>query len=128
MPSAAGAGRGAGDGEPHAEKPEAREADAVADAAAEIAAGGTQHEALDAIAMSPPEQLGDGPAHRVADGEEPVDAENVGQRGDVVRTVGQAEAPGADAAPVAPMVEGDHSVVRAQRVVAGEPVETGGGA
>ena len=66
-------------------------------------------------------------AHRVADGDERAQSEHVSDRGDVVGTVSQAEAPaGADAPAVAAVVEGNHPEVFAERGIAAGPVEVGG--
>ena len=90
--------------------------------------GGAQHQTLDPLGMAVPDELGDGPTHRVADRDDPVDPELVGQRHGVVGAVAQAEGTGGrDAATVAAMVEREHPEAAAQRLEAGEPVEVGGG-
>src|SRR2546423_3205074 len=73
-----------------------------------------------------PQQLGDRAAHRVADGGQLRDVQDVGQRGDVVGTISEPEMACADAVPVAAMVNGDHAVPRRQRLEAPQPVETAG--
>ena len=79
--------------------------------------------------MTVPGQLRDRPAHRVADHDEAVDAERVGDRDRVVGRVGHAEVDAdTDAATVTALVEGDHAEVAAERAEAGEPVEVGVGA
>jgi hypothetical protein len=61
--------------------------------------------------MPAPQQLRNGAAHRVAGDERSVDAEHVEQGSGVVGRVAHAErSPRADAAAVAPVVEGDDVV------------------
>src|SRR5439155_22424541 len=48
---------------------------ALVHTAAEVAGRGPEHEALDPLRMPPPDQLGDGAAHRVPGGDEAPDAE-----------------------------------------------------
>jgi len=74
--------------------------------------------------MALPQQLGDGPTHRVADRYEPVDSERVGHGDDVIGTVGEPEAAGRPDAPTVPaVVDRDHAEVAAEREEAREPVE-----
>ena len=113
VPAAARRRHHARDGQRQTEGTETGEAHAVVHAAAEVAAGGAQHQPLDAVTMAPPEQLGDRATHRVAGGEEAVDLEDIGQRGDVVGAVGEPEARGADSPAVAAVVEGDDPVTGA---------------
>ena len=69
--------------------------------------------------MAAPHELGDRAAHRVADGDDPIEPEGGGQRGDVVRALLEPERlGGADAAPVAAVVEGDDVEVLGERAVA----------
>jgi hypothetical protein len=78
--------------------------------------------------MPLPHQLRDRPTHRVADGDAPLDAQDVHDCHGIVGAVLQTEQLArADATPVAPVVEGDHAELPAQWVVAREPVEVGGG-
>ena len=84
------------------------EQDRLTRRATERATRRAQHETGDDVAVAPPEQLGDRPAHRVADGDHRADAEHVDERGDVVGAVGEAERlVRPQAAPVAAVVEGD---------------------
>ena len=46
----------------------------------EVRRGGAQHQTLQALGAVTGEELGHGTAHRVADGDEPVDAHSVGHR------------------------------------------------
>src|SRR5437763_15899916 len=75
-----------------------------------------------------PGELGDRPTHRVADGDEAVDAESVGEGGSVVGAVGQTEA-GTDGntLAVAPVIEGQHVEVTSEGPEGREPVEVGVG-
>ena len=76
--------------------------------------------------MAAPDELGDRAAHRVADRDDPVEAERVGEGGDVVGALLEAERLGrADAAAVAAVVEGDDVEVLGERRVARPPVEVG---
>ena len=78
--------------------------------------------------MPLPQQLGDRAAHRVADGDELLDPEDLGEGGDVVGAVGQTErVADRHPAPVASVVEGDDPEVLGERGEGGEPVEVGGG-
>ena len=73
-------------------------------------------------------ELGDGTAHRVADRHEPIDAEHVGERHDVVGAVLEPEAlAGLDAATVTSVVDADDAVGPSELAVRGEPVEGAGG-
>ena len=72
-------------------------------------------------------ELGDRTPHRVADRDEPIDAERVGDGDHVVGDVVEPErtlAP--DPAPVAAVVVHEHAVVLAERPVARVPVDIGG--
>ena len=84
---------------------------------------------VDQLGVAPPQELRDRPAHRVADHDRPGPVlELLEQGGDVVGAVGQAEAAaGAEAAPVAPQVGGDHVVALRQRPEGGEPVQAPAG-
>ncbi len=73
-----------------------------------------------------PHQLSDRPAHRVADRDEPVDAERGSHIDGIVRAILEPERllrsqPGAMPA----VVERDHAVALAERAIAAEPVEIG---
>ena len=63
-------------------------------AAAEVARRRAQHQPLHQRAVAMPHQLRDRSAHRVADRDDDVDAEDVGQRGDVVGAVLEPEPSG----------------------------------
>ena len=95
--------------------------------ATEAVGGGAQHHPEGVLAMAVPHELRDGPAHRVADDDRPVDAEHVQRRHRIVGAVGEAHrALGTDAATVTAVVDGHHAVVLGQRGVGGEPVGVGG--
>ena len=66
----------------------------------------------DARRMTVPHELRDRSAHRVPDRNERVDAQHVGQRDDIVGAVRQPEPLRAHAAPVAPVIDREHAVVR----------------
>ncbi len=90
----------------------------------EVAAGGAQHEAADPLGVAAPDELGDRAPHRVADRDEPVDAEHVGQRDGVVGAVLEAEPPSRpDAAAVAAVVDRHDVEVSREHGEAREPVE-----
>ena len=61
--------------------------------AAEAVGGGAQHQPGGALAVAVPDELRDRAAHRVADGDRPVDAEHVEGGDGVVGAVGQAHGP-----------------------------------
>src|SRR4051812_23037666 len=78
--------------------------------------------------MPMPQELGDRAAHRVTRRGQLLDAEHVGEGGDIVGTIGEPEMPRADAMAMTTMVDGDHAVPLRQRLEAPQPVEpTGGG-
>ena len=94
--------------------------------AQDVAGGGAQHQAGQQRRVPPVQQLGDHAAHRVAHGDEPADAEDLRQRGDVVGAVLEPEPPaGADAVAVAAQVDGDHAEVPGERGEDRAPVEFG---
>ena len=99
----------------------------LAHRAGERGARRAQHEAVDELAMALPDELGDRPAHRVADRHEAVDAQLASEGGDVVGAVLEAERlDRAQAAAVAAVIDGDDAEVLGERVEAGEPVEVSG--
>ena len=102
-------GREPGDG---GEPGEAEEAEPLLARRREVRRRRAQHQPGDALAVALPDQLGDRPAHRVADGDERVDAEHVAHGDGVVGAVLQAERLARpDAATVAAVVDGDDPVV-----------------
>ena len=107
-------------------QPEEREPLAAVDV--EVARGGGEHEPDESLAVAAPQELGDRPAHRVAEGDEPVEPDRVGHRDHVVGAILEPErGPRPDPRPVAPVIEGEHAEVLAQRSVGAEEVEVGGG-
>jgi hypothetical protein len=79
--------------------------------------------------VAAPHELGDGPAHRVPDGDEFVDAQLIGEGDDVVCAVLQAEGRvRAQTAPVPAVVGGKDPEVPAERIEGSEPVEGARGA
>ena len=78
--------------------------------------------------VTAPEELCDGTAHRVADGDHGAGAQVLEEGGDVVGAVGQAEAsPAADATAVPAQVGGDHRIVLCEGLEGVEPVEAPAG-
>ena len=78
--------------------------------------------------MPAPDELGDRATHGVADGDDGLEAENLGEGGDVIGAVLETKGPAAANPPaVTPMVEGDDVEVMAERLEAAEPVQGGGG-
>ncbi len=59
----------------------------------EVGRGGAQDQAIDAFAVPVPHQLGDSTSHRVADRDEPIDAERVGDGDHIVGDVVEPERP-----------------------------------
>ena len=95
---------------------------------AEVARRGAEHQARDLVRMAPPGELGDRTAHAVADGDEALDAQGLGRGGRVVGALTEAEAAGAQALAVAPVVQGQHPEVLGQGAEARPPVEARRGA
>ena len=94
----------------------------------EVSGGGGEDESLDAVTVALPRQLRDRATHRIADRDERVDAEPVGERSHVVGAIGEGEVVRvADAASVTAMVERDHAEPFTECGVTGEPVEVRGG-
>ena len=90
----------------------------------ELGRARAEHEARDLVGVTPPEELRDRAAHRVARGDHLAGSELVHERRDVVGAVGETHAPaGADAAGMAAQVGRDHMELPAQRVERAEPVE-----
>jgi hypothetical protein len=109
-----------------AAQPEERQAVVVA--GLELRRRRRQHEAADGLRVTAPQQLGDGAAHRVADGDGRGGFDDGEQLGDVVGAILEPEpAPTADAVAVAAVVERQHAEVLAERVVARVVVEVRGG-
>ena len=80
----------------------------LAHGAGERGARRAQHETVDQLAVSLPDQLGDRSTHRVPDRHEAVDLQLAGQSGDVVGALLEAERLGrSQPPPVAPMIDGD---------------------
>ena len=93
----------------------------------EVRAGSRQDQPAHVVRMAPPQQLGDGAAHRVAEGDDGSRVQGFDHRRHVVGAVLEAEcSPAADAQPVTAVVEGEHPEVLAERCVGGEEVEVGG--
>ena len=72
---------------------QAEEREPLAAELGEVRRRRAQHQAVDPFAVAVPHQLGDRAAHRVADGDEPVDAERVGDGDHVVGEVLETERP-----------------------------------
>jgi hypothetical protein len=73
--------------------------------------------------VAAPDELGDRPAHRVADHDRVLDPLPPQERRDVVGAVVELEAPAADAARVAAQIGCDHAIAAAQRLERLEPVQ-----
>ena len=59
-----------------------------------------------------PQQLGDRTAHRIADGDQVLDLQHIGQRGHVVGAVGETERfGGSQTEPVAAVIDSEHMEV-----------------
>ena len=109
---------------PEAAQPEERQAVVVAG----LEAGGRrrQHESPHDVRVAPPDELGDGATHRVADDDGGAVALGAQQLGDVVGAVLEPEAAARpDAAAVAAVVEREHAEVLAERLEARPEVEVG---
>ena len=108
------------------ESAEAEEVDLFGRRAVERGRRRAQDDAADASRVPPPHVLGDGAAHRVPDGDEPVDPQDIGHGDDVVGAIGEAKgAATADALAVAAMVEREHAVTLSEGAVAAEEVDVG---
>jgi hypothetical protein len=74
--------------------------------------------------MPSPDELCNGAAHRVADGNEPIDSQGVGNGNGIVRAILEAESlPRSKARAVTAMVECDDPVRLTERRIALEPVQ-----
>ena len=74
--------------------------------------------------MSAPDELGHGPAHRVADGDDLIEVEFIEQGDRIVGTVLELERPpGAQSVAMAPVVHGKNIEMLGQRRIGGEPVD-----
>ena len=108
------------------ESGQAEERESLAAQLGEVRRRRAEHQAVDPFAVPVPHQLGDRATHRVADRDEPVDPERVGDGDDVVGDVVETERSlAADPASVTPVVVGEHVVVLGERSVARVPVDVG---
>ena len=92
----------------------------------EVICRGTEDETAHAIGVPTPAELRDRSAHRVADGQQRLDAEHVGERDDVVGAVDKAKVAGADAVAVAAVVDDQKIEPFGERRQRRVPVEAAG--
>lgn len=88
---------------------------------------GAQDETVDPFRVAPPQQLGDRAAHRVADGDESVDSQSIGDEHGVVGAVFQSKPLlRSKTGAVTSMVECHHVIALGECFVAFEPIQVGG--
>ena len=113
--------------QPAHDQPEPGELDPLMPASPEVTARGAQHQAIDPPGVAVPHELSDRPAHRVADGDEGVDGQMIGDGNDVVGTGVEAEGiRGAQTPPVPSVIERHDAELATERAKGGEPVEPPG--